>query len=173
MSPLVKVPLKYGGIAGILGAALVIGLYYLGSHPFLIPPYLDFRIILFAVFIFFTLKELRDLWYAGIFYFWQGLLGSLIFTAIFALTASVLLVAFIIAVPDFLVSYIVEFTAYLKALPAGDIERIGKDVYQRNLEELAATNGFKLALVYTIQSFVISFFISIIMSVIIRRQPSI
>jgi hypothetical protein len=173
MRPLIKVPLKYGAIAGVLGTGLVIGLFYIGSHPFLIPPYLDFRIILFAVFIFFTLKELRDYWYGGILYFWQGLLGSLIFTAIFALIASLLLQIFIAVVPGFLESYIVQFTEYLKGLPADDINRIGKDTFERNLKELSATNGFNLALVYSIQSFVISFFISIIMSVITRRQPSI
>jgi hypothetical protein len=171
MRPLIKVPLRYGAIAGVLGAALVIGLFYIGSHPFLIPPYLDFRIILFGVFIFFTLKELRDYWYGGALYFWQGLLGSLIFTIIFALTASILLIVFVAMVPQFRDSYVAEFTEYLKALPADDVARIGKDTFERNLKELSATNGFNLALIYSIQSFVISFFMSIIMSVVTRRQP--
>jgi hypothetical protein len=171
MRPLIKVPFKYGAIAGLLGAILVIGLYYIGRHPFLIPVFLDFRVFLFGIFIFFILKELRDYWYGGILYFWQGVLGSLLFTVMFALIAAGFLWIFIWFVPDFLQSYIDQSLEQLKLLPEEVIARIGKAVYQRNLEMLPATNGFDLALLYFMQSFMISFFISIILSVILRRQP--
>lgn len=171
MSPLVKVPVKYGAIAGILGAVLVVSLYYIGRHPFLIPVFLDFRIFLFGIFIFFILKELRDYWLAGELYFWQGILASLIFTAIFASIAALGIGVFITIVPDFLQSYITRSAEQLRSLPADVIEKIGKDNYQRNLELLPATNGFDLAALYFTQSFMISFFISIILSVILRRQP--
>lgn len=171
MKPLLKVSLKYGAIAGLLGAMLVVGLYYMGRHPFLIPVYLDFRIFLFGIFIFFTLKELRDYWFAGVLYFWQGILGSLVFTGTFALIASGCLGMFIWIVPDFLRSYIDQSLEQLKLLPEDIISRIGKDVYERNLEMLPATNGFDLALLYFMQSFMIAFFISIILSVVLRRQP--
>jgi hypothetical protein len=165
------VPLRYGVIAGVLGAALVIGLYYMNRHPFLIPVFLDFRIFLFGVFIFFTLKEVRDFYYGGTLYFWQGLIGSFIFTATFAIIASASIGLFILVVPDFLESYITQSIQQLKLLPADVIERIGKDVFERNLKVLPTTNGFDLALLYFTQSFMIGLFISIILSVILRRQP--
>jgi hypothetical protein len=171
MRPLFQVPLKYGAIAGVLGAALVIGLYYIGPHPFLIPVYLDFRIFLFGVFIFFTLKEIRDFYKGGILYFWEGLIGSFIFTTAFAVIAAAGMIVFILIVPDFLQSYITQSIEQLKLLPPDIIERIGKDVFERNLEILPATNGFDLALLYLLQSFMIGMFISILLSVILRRQP--
>jgi hypothetical protein len=171
MRALLQVPLKYGIIAGVLGAALVIGLYYMNRHPFLIPIFLDFRIFLFGVLIFFTLKEMRDFYNGGILYFWQGLIGSFIFTATFATIASTGIGVFILLVPDFLKSYITQSIQQLKMLPPDVIERIGKDVFERNLEILPATNGFDLALLYFTQSFMIGMFISIILSVILRRQP--
>lgn len=171
MKPLVKVPLKYGSIAGVLGALLVIGLYYLGRHPFVIPVFLDFRIFVFGVFIFFTLKELRDYWYGGVLYFWQGLIGSLLFTLMFALIASLGIVVFASIFSGFVADYITLTVEQLKSLPSEVIERIGKDSYERNLEMLPATNAFDLALLYFTQSLMISFFISIILSVILRRQP--
>lgn len=171
MKPLFQVPLKYGAIAGILGAALVIGLFYLGPHPFLIPVFLDFRIFLFGVFIFFTLKELRDLYYEGILYFWQGLIGSFFFTAIFAIIASSCIAVFTWLAPDFLQAYIKQSIEQLKLLPPTVVERIGKDVFDRNLKLLPSTNAFDLALLYFTQSFMIGMFISIILSVILRRQP--
>lgn len=171
MKPLIQVPLKYGAVGGALGSILVIALYYLGPHPFLIPVYFDFRIFLFVVFIFFTLKELRDYNYGGILYFWQGIIASFFFTVIFAVVAAAGIAIFIRAVPNFLEAYIALSVEQLKNLPADTIQRIGKDTYERNLTLLPATNGIDLALLYLFQSFMIAFFISIILSVILRRQP--
>jgi hypothetical protein len=171
MQPLVKVPVKNGLIAGVLGALLVVGLYYMGNHPFMIPVFADFRIFLFGIFIFFTLKEVRDFHQAGILYFPQGIFASFVFTTAYAIVASALLWIFILLVPDFLTSYIQLKMEDIRSLPPEVIEQIGKDVYNRNLESLPATNGLELASTYLVQSFVLSFFISIILSVILRRQP--
>ena len=171
MPPIIRVPLKYGLIAGILGTVLVLLFYYLVQHPFLIPVFLDFRIFIFGIFIFFTLKEIRDFHYGGILYFWQGLLSSLMFTFVFGLLSSACIAFFIAIEPHFLESYITLSIEQLRALPPDIVERIGKEVYERNLELLPATNGLDLAFLYFTQSFLISFFISIILSVILRSQP--
>jgi hypothetical protein len=171
MKPLVAVPLRYGAIAGVFGIVVVLGLYYLGRHPFLFEVYADFRIFLFGVFIFFTLKELRDIYYRGVLYFWEGIIASFLFTTIFAIVASAGIAIFSSAVPDFVTSYVSLSMERIKSLPPDVIARIGKDVYERNLEMLPATNAFDLALLYCVQCFMIGFFISIILSVILRRQP--
>jgi hypothetical protein len=62
-------------------------------------------------------------------------------------------------------------TEYLKGFPEEDIERIGEESYQRNLESLPATNMGQIALMYIVQSFAIGLFVSIILSVILRKQP--
>src|SRR5882762_9941353 len=92
--PWVAVAVRNGLIAGVVGMMMFLGLYFLGRHPFLIPPYMDFRIFLFGVLLFFTLKEFRDYFQEGVLYFWQGMFMSLIFTAVFALIAFVLIWAF-------------------------------------------------------------------------------
>jgi hypothetical protein len=171
MRPLVKVPVKYGVIAGFLGALLMISLYYMNRHPFLIPVYFDFRIILFGVFVFFTLKELRDYHQQGMLYFAQGVLCSFVFVAVYAVVASMLVGLFSVAVPEFVATYVKLQTKLIKGLPPEVIERIGKDSYNRNLETLPSTNAFDLASLYFTQSFFIGLFISIILSVILRRQP--
>jgi hypothetical protein len=73
--------------------------------------------------------------------------------------------------PAFLSDYVTTAVEQMKAMPAEAIGRIGKIEYQRNLEYISATNSYILAKHYFWQSFVISFFISIIISVILRRQP--
>jgi hypothetical protein len=171
MTALVKVSLKYGAIAGLLGSVLLIGLYYMDRHPLLIPVFIDSRLILFGVFIFFTLREIRDHYQNGILYFWQGIFSSFLFTVSFAVLTSLIILLFIWAVPDFLHVYIALSIQHLKSLPPEVIERIGKDVYNRNSEMLPATGAFDLAFLYFWQSFMLSLFISIILSVILRRQP--
>jgi hypothetical protein len=171
MKPIVKVPLTLGAIAGLLGAVLMIAHFYVIDHPFLIPVFFDFRIFLFGVFIFFTLKELRDLHQQGVLYFWQGLFASFIFVATYAFLSSFILGCFAYADTDFVRTYIELKTAELKAFSPEVVQQIGKEVFERNLEILPSTNGFDLAWLYFWQCFVIGIFISIIMSVILRRLP--
>ncbi|HEU5148733.1 MAG TPA: DUF4199 domain-containing protein [Chryseosolibacter sp.] len=171
MNPLVKVSLRYGLLAGAIGSALLIGLYYMDRHPFLIPVYIDFRIILFGILIFFTLREVRDYYQNGVMYFWQGFLASFLFTLAYAIVSSVVLVVFMELVPAFVSDYISLSVAQLKSLPSEVIESIGKDVYERNLKMLPETDADDLGSLYFLQSFLISLFISIILSVILRRQP--
>jgi hypothetical protein len=169
--PLFRVPVMYGAIAGVLGFFLMIGLYYIGYHPFSVPVQLDFRVFLFGIFIFFTLKEVRDIHKGGILYFWEGSLMSFIFLLAFATIASAAIAIFIMIFPEFLDSYITMKMDFLKTLPPDIVERIGKDVVESNLKMLPATNALDLAALYFWQSFMIGAFISIILSVILRKQP--
>jgi hypothetical protein len=166
-----KLSVRYGAAAGILAFILLLVMYFVGPHPLLTSPFLDFRILLFGIFIFFTLKEFRDYYYNGILYFWQAMLGgcTVILTATFV--TSLLLWLFGIWDNSFVDSYIVQVTTYLKSFPQGDIDRIGKEIYDRNLKALPATNIFDLIQTYFMQGIVIGFFVNIILSVILRRQP--
>lgn len=171
MSPLLKVSLRYGVLGGIVGSILLTALYYLDRHPFLIPAYLDFRIILFVIFILYALRELRDYHHDGILYFWQGLITSFLFIAFYAAISTLFVLAFIAFEPDFLSAYIKLQIEQLRSIPPDRIESIGKDVYERNLELLPMTSAAQLGLTYFVQSFAIGLFISIILSVTLRRQP--
>ncbi len=162
---------RNGLIAGVLGFALLIALYYMGKHPFLFPIYFDFRLILLAVFMVMTLKEFRDDFQEGILYFGQAMMSSFVFTAVFALVASLLIWLFCLIVPEFLTNYITTATEQLKTIQPAIIEQLGKEAYERNLNQLPATQGSDLAIDYLGKTFIISFFISIIISVILRRQP--
>jgi Protein of unknown function (DUF4199) len=169
--PLVAVALRNGAIAGVLGFILLIGLYYLGRHPFLIPVFMDFRVVLFGVMLFFSLKEYRDFYRQGYLLFWEGMVLAALFTVIFAVIAATLLFAFASWRTEFVSSYITLTQEQMKGIPPEIIDRIGKATFEHNLEILPTTRAIDLAVLYFGQSFVISFFISIIISVILRRQP--
>ena len=170
-SPFVRVPVRYGAIAAILCVGFVISIYYLGTHPLLINPYLDFRVPVFILLLFFSLKEIRDFYREGILYFAQGMIACFVFTFVFALIAGVLIWLICLLHPAFLSSYISGATEQIKSIPPDIIERIGKEELERNIKALPATNGVVLAIDYFGKSFIISFFISVIISVILRRQP--
>jgi len=171
--PLARVPLRFGLIGGALGFLLVVVLYYIGRHPFLIIPIFDFRVALFGVFLYFILKELREDHFGGLLFFWQGLGAGGVFILTFALITALLIWIFGIIVPGFVTEYIQLATNQLKTIPKETVEQIGKEVYEKNLELLPQTTAWNLATLYFVQCFGIGLFISIILSVILRRQPAI
>lgn len=170
-SPLLRISARNGAIAGILSVVLAIVLYYLGRHPILIAPYLDFRIFLFGTFIFFTLKEFRDYHQGGELYFWQGIIGAGIVVFIASAIASIGIHIFGSINKGFVDQYVQQTIAYLKTFPKEEIQRIGKELYERNLESLPTTDIANLSLKYFFQGMFIGFFVSIILSVILRKQP--
>ena len=168
---MVEVSVRNGAIGGVLGMVLFLVLYYIGRHPLLIPAYLDFRIILFSVLIFFTLKEFRDYFQQGILFFWQGMMMSFLFTSVFALIAFLIIWSFGVWKAEFVSSYISLTLDQVRTIPPEIVKRIGKEAYEANLKALPLTRANDLALLYFWQSFVISLFLSTIISVILRRQP--
>jgi hypothetical protein len=170
MKAIFQVPLKYGSIAGLLGAIIAIGLYYMGWHPFLIDVFFDFRIVLFGVFIFFTLREYRDLHRGGNMMFGEGLLCSFIFVTVFGLIASGIIGLFGYWNEEFVSSFVTTFKQWMSELSEAEIKQIGKENLARNLEIVSSTNSVQMATKYFIQSYLIGFLISIVLSVILRRQ---
>lgn len=171
-SPLVRVCARYGTIAGAACMLFLVSLFYMEKHPFLLNPFVDYRVPLFAVLIFFSLKEVRDYYQGGILHFWQGTGGSIILVAVCSLIAALGIMIFGSIQPRFLTDYINEFSKQIQNLPAETVKQIGKDVVEENLKKLPTTTISALARLYVWQSFVMGFFISVIISVILRRQPS-
>jgi len=170
-SPLFKISARNGAVAGILSLVLAIILFYLGRHPLLVAPYLDFRLFLFGIFIFFTLKEFRDAYQGGELYFWQGIIGAGIVVFIGNAIAAFGLYIFGTLDSSFLALFIKQTTDYFHSFPKEEIERIGKESFERNLAALPATDIASLSGTYFIHGIFIGFFVSIILSVILRKQP--
>jgi hypothetical protein len=168
---LLLISVRYGAIGGALGFVLLVIMYYMGRHPLLTSPFLDFRILLFGIFVFFSLKEFRDYEQQGALYFSQAMLGGLSVILVMTVIGSLLLWVFGTMVPDVVNDYIVQVTAYVASFTDEEIDRIGKDIYERNLEALPSTNISNLSITYFVHGLVIGFFVNIILSVILRRQP--
>lgn len=168
---MVKISIRNGLIAGALSVVLLVSMYYIGQHPVMISPFFDYRIFLFGVFIFFTAREIRDMNQDGALSFAQAMVCSYLIVFVATLIGSAGLLLFAKLEHQFVSSYVEGMTEYLKTFPEDDIKRIGREVYERNLEELPATNSMKLMVTYFGQGIIIGLFVSIILSAILRRQP--
>lgn len=168
---LVFIAVRNGMLAAALGIVFMLVLYYIDRHPFLFPIYFDFRIVMLGVFVVMSLKELRDGHQQGLLSFGQAMVCALLFTLVFAIIMMSFVWVFSQLNPSFVADYIALATAQLQSLDPTVVEEMGKDSIERNLEALPATNGSILAFDYFIKTLVASFFISIIISVILRRQP--
>lgn len=170
-SPLFTIAVRYGAIAAVLSIALNIAMFYMNRHPVMIAPFLDFRVFLYAIFIFFSLKEYRDFHNEGALHFFQGMFGSFVLVATAGVLGSILYRIFGALETNFIPEYIRLMTEYLKSAPEDEVARVGKETIERNLQALPSTNMGQIATLYLVQSFGIGLFVSIIMSVILRKQP--
>lgn len=171
VNKLVRIALRYGIIGGALAFILAMILFYMGRHPLVISPYLDFRILLFGIFVFFALKEFRDYDQNGVLYFAQAMFGGFVAIFVLSLVSSALLWIFGSIEGDFVREYVEQVTKYIRSFSKEDIDRLGKDVYERNLNALPSTNMSMLAVTYFIHGLVIGFFVNIVLAVVVRRQP--
>lgn len=167
-----KVSIRYGLIGSAIGSLLIIILYSIGRHPFLIPVMFDFRIILFSILLFFSLREFREYYQQGILYFWQGIMMCIIFTLVFAVMTSLCIWLFATWQPEFIAEFVKLFQERSRAFPPQQIiEQIGKDGFEQTLQALSATKPIDMAKQFFWQCLMISLFLSVIISVILRRQP--
>lgn len=169
--PLVKVPLRYGLIGGVIASAMVATLYFMGKHPLLLPVIFDFRILLFAVFIFFSLKEVRDYYFQGILFFWQGMIGSYVFLLVSGVMGSVFVWGMATWSKGFLPGYIEKLVQQLSERKAEFVKAVSQEVYDQQMAKLPSTTAWDLASDYFLKSMIIGLFLTVIISVVIRQTP--
>jgi len=169
--PFILLPARNGMLGAVLGMALALTLFFIGKHPMVIPIYMDYRLILFGVLLVFTLKEYRDYYNKGLLSFFEGMGLSIVFTVAFSIITGAVIFAIGSLKPAFVTEYVALYSQQFRNAPPEQIEKIGKDNFEKMLVLLKETRAGDLALQYVIQSFTISFFVSLIISVILRRQP--
>jgi len=171
-SPLIGISLRNGSIAGLLAGVLLIIMYFIGPHPMLILPYADFRILLFGIFIFFTLKEFRNNHQEGVLSFGQGMVGSLLFVTVAATVGAVVVLIYSKINPEFVSDFIKQGLESARSFSENSaLTEPEKNRITVMIEALPSTNAKGLAGQHFVQSLMIGFFISIILSVILRKQP--
>ena len=170
---LVKVPLKYALVASVLAVAVIMVLFYTHRHPLLIPIVYDYRVLLFGVFIFFSLKELKEYHNEGILHFWQGLLAGIIFYIGLGLVVGLFILLFGNSEAAFLQEYIEGTIRGLELnkeqLTSESAITITEEEFQRQITMMRATRPYQMAIDYFIKSCVIGFFLTVLLAVFMRK----
>ena len=176
LPPLWGVSIKFGLVAAALNIALMLLLFYTGKHPLLIPPYMDGRIIVFLIFIYFTIREFRDSLNEGILHYWQGfLLGFGVYVTV-GILGSIFVMIFNSIDPTFLTSYIEKTAAGMEAAYDEMVNgpqkvKMSDEQFQQNLTALKATTSGILAIDYFIKTCLMGFLVPLIYSVFLRNVP--
>lgn len=171
VSPLVRVMARYGILSGVIGTIAVIIFFYIGKHPFWIFPLFDPRVLLIAIFLVFGLKEVRDYFQSGVLYFWQGLSGSLVFLAVMSVTGYIGIMIFGTWESDFIKMYITQGLEQINNIPPDSADEIGKSAIEEVRKTIHDTTVAWMAKRYAVQTYLFGFFIAVIISVVLRRQP--
>lgn len=168
--PLVKIPFLFGLVGGLIGSLVIGVLFYMGKHPFLVPVIFDFRIVIYAMFIFMTLKIVRDNYLQGSLFFGQGMVASYVFLITAGLVGALTTFGLGLWQTDFITSYIAGMQQQLATSKEEFIKEVGASAYAQQLNKLAQTSAFNLAADYFLKSLFIGLFLTIVISVILRKQ---
>lgn len=170
--PLLSVSLRYGSISGLLAMVFVITLYYMGKHPFLVSAFLDPRIAVLGLMLYFGLRELRDFYQSGALYFGQGMVTSFLATLLCAVICWAGIIGFATVDDGFVRSFVSQATEQAKMITPEDIKQIGQETFDRTLSELQKADKHFMAGRYFFQTFVIGFFVSLVVTIVLRRTPT-
>lgn len=174
MKPVLSTPLKYGLIGSLLTIGVLVVLFFTGKHPLLIPIFFDARILIFGLFIFFGIKEFKDIHNNGILQFWQGMIIGIGIYVIIGLVTGLFIVIFSNIESSF-------FTEYIDGTVAGlELEKdqlvnqgkitISEEEFQHQVNLLKESSPFVLGFDYFFKSCLLGFFITILLAVILRKS---
>ncbi|MBM3176650.1 MAG: DUF4199 domain-containing protein [Bacteroidetes bacterium] len=170
INPLFTVSLRYGLIASVAGMASVVAFFYMGKHPFWIFPLFDIRILVISILLFFSLKEIRDYFFGGLLFFWQGIAGSIIFILVMALLGFAGIYGFGSLEDSFVSEYVRQGLEQINALSDASAAQIGKPAVEEMKKTLPETSLAWMAKRYAIQTLTFGLFICVIISVVLRKH---
>lgn len=168
-----RIPIRYALIASAASIILFCILYYAGRNPLFIPPFLDFRVLLFPIFLVFGIRDYKENHNQGYLHFWQGISVGLQIMLIISFVMSIFILIFgTVVEPDFVNEFISGSIQNIESTREKLLESIGKETLEKTLEILPTTTIAHLAIDYFIKSLPYGIFIAIIISLILRKKPN-
>jgi hypothetical protein len=168
--PYFQTSLKFGLMGGILIVILFVVMVFFEINPLVASKKLDFGFIILPIFIFFSVKEFRDFKNEGKLRFWQAIaLGMLTLFILSALSAIIVWSFLSLFSDDFLKQYIIDRTYLLEEYKPMILESTSEEVYERTFKDLQNVTPAILAFDDFIKKIFTGIFITLIISVILRR----
>ena len=166
-----RVAVRYGLIGGAVACVAIVVLFLMGRHPFLLPVVFDFRIILYSVMVIFALREIRDFHLGKMLFFFQGMVASNLVVWLAAVIGALFVWILAANHPTFISEYVAVMTEQMTANRDLLTKNVGEEAYRQQMAKLPTTSAWALAGDYFLKSIIIGLFLTIIISVVMRRQP--
>lgn len=171
-NPLIRIPLKYGIVAGLLCSATWVVLAFFVDKDVVTKSFIyNINVFLFlGLFIFFALKEFKDYYNEKILHFWQGMtIGFIIYVTTAVISASTISVSLLIK-PDYLQNYIDERVELVQAQKQQITETIDEQAYVETLEQVKGTTAADLVWDDFLKKSLLGLFLTIILSIVMRKE---
>jgi hypothetical protein len=166
-----NVSIKYAAICSVFLIILFHVSAYFGINPLMNVAHLIFDLIIFGVFIFFGSKEFKTEQQDEILHFWQGM--TIGFNVYFFGTIFFGIYLFIYFQIDenVLIGYKEAATTFLMEKKDIYIDRIGQEAFDSQVESIDDATSNDLLLSSVLKKILAGFFITPVISIILRKQP--
>lgn len=167
--PFMQVAWKYTMTGLLLYLLVFFGMYFIGVNPIGNSRFLDF--IILPLFIFFAVKEFKNL-NGGILHFWQGMsLGFLIYFPVSVLY-SLFVYLFIVVEGQVLVDFIqTQYDSFLEN-KENLVGVMGQEIYDQTLVQIQKISIADVSLDELLKKNMLGFFFATIISVIFRKTDT-
>lgn len=167
-SQLYKVSIKYGLAGGFVAIILFVTLFYMDGDPLSSIRIFDF--VLIPLFIYFSLKELRDYKYEGKIAYWQGMTAGFICYILIALISALTIWLFLsIIEPALFVQHKQENIAILTENPDKWVDQVGRKDYEAALRNVKKVTPFSLAADDFVKKSLIGLFLTSVIALFFKR----
>ena len=169
-NPLIRIPAKYGAIGATLVIILFYVLHFTDGNPLTDMNMFDFFIL--PIFLFFGMKEYRDIYNNKQLEFWQGMsTGFVVYVTLALITTLSLFLFLSVAAEQVFVDYVINAVAEVTNNRDNTIERMGEEAYLEALSKTESTTKLDLVFDYLLKKLIVGLMLTIMISVIMRRKP--
>ncbi|MEM0939105.1 MAG: DUF4199 domain-containing protein [Bacteroidota bacterium] len=166
-----KSTVKYSIICGVFLFTLFFVSLKFGGNPFFNIRHYFFDIVIFFLFIFFAGKEFKDFKYNGCLHFWQGIsIGFIVFIPA-AIVFSLLLYITFELNPELMEGYRKAAKAFIESKEDILLEEFSSEKLSEQYSAVDVISTSELALKTFWKKLFMGFFVTPIVSIILRRKP--
>lgn len=165
---MIKIAFKYG----LMGSAVLLIIffiyYFTGSNPLIEMDFLD--VFVLPVFLFFGVKEYRDVVNNKVLAFWQGMsVGFIIYGTIAILVP---LITWVVLALDSSIAadYIADLLQSLAENKETLIEKLGQEKYEKTVSDAGSTTNYYLVLDILLKKLATGFLLTSVISVVMKRK---
>ena len=166
-----KVSIRYA----LFCSLFLVGLFFLsgvfGINPLIDLTHLFFDILIFAVFIFFGLKDFKTNFGEGYLHFWQGMTIGFFIYSLTALVFTVVLVVYFLIDQSAIPEYKEAAISFLESRRAVYEEQFGIEGFKVQLEGVEKVTLTDLVVSSAVKKIIAGFFVTPVISIILRKKP--